>query len=269
MNKVLISGAGSGLGRALALKYAKAGAEVCVSDLNADSGNETVKLVEQTGGSAFFIPCDITQQWDVDKLALKVAERWRSLDVLVNNAGVASAGMVDSESIEQWQWILDINVVGHVRMTKAFLPLLKMSEAADRSIINIASQAGLTPAPGMGSYSVSKAAMVSFSETSYLELAHDGIHVSVVCPSFFDTNLNTSLRSDQPAMSDTVDKLIKKSGVTADEIATKIFDQVADKKFMVITHKDGRAAHRLKRYLPIDRYLHIMKNRTKKFIQRK
>lgn len=266
MNKVLISGAGSGLGKALALRYAQAGAEICVSDVNIDGGNSTVDEINQNGGSAFFIECDITKQWDVDKLALTLAERWGSLDILVNNAGVATAGLLDYESIEQWQWVLDINVLGHVRMTKAFLSLLQASSAANRSVINIASQAGLTPAPGMGSYSVSKAAMVSFSETCYLELVHEGIHVSVVCPSFFATNLNDSLRTDQPGMDKVVGNLVKKSTITADEIAEQIVQQVEDRKFMIVTHKDGRAAHRLKRYLPIDRYLRIMKNRTKKFV---
>ena len=267
MNKILISGAGSGLGRALALRYAREGAQVCVSDMSEQGGEETVQLIKGAGGEAFFMLCDITKQWDVDKLSLQLAERWGSLDLLVNNAGVATAGMLEFESMEQWQWVLDINVLGHVRMTKAFLPLLKASSAADKSIINIASQAGLTPAPGMGSYSVSKAAMVSYSETAYLELAHVGIHVSLVCPAFFNTNLNTSLRSDQAGMNETVSKLIKKSGVTADAIAEQIFNQVADRKFMLITHKDGRSAHRLKRFLPIDRYLKIMKKRTKKFIK--
>lgn len=267
MKKILISGAGSGLGRALALRYAREGAEICVSDMQKEGGEATVQLIQDAGGNAFFMLCDITKQWDVDKLSLQLSERWRSLDLLVNNAGVATAGMLEFESMEQWQWVLDINVLGHVRMTKAFLPLLKVSEAADKSIINIASQAGLTPAPGMGSYSVSKAAMISYSETAYLELAHEGIHVSVVCPAFFDTNLNTSLRSDQAGMNEAVSKLIKKSGVTADAIAEQIFNQVKDRKFMLITHKDGRSAHRLKRYLPIDRYLKLMKKRTKKFIK--
>ena len=267
MNKILISGAGSGLGRALALRYAREGAQVCVSDMSKEGGEETVELIEDAGGEAFFMLCDITKQWDVDKLSLQLAERWSSLDLLVNNAGVATAGMLEFESMEQWQWVLDINVLGHVRMTKAFLPLLRASKAPNKSVVNIASQAGLTPAPGMGSYSVSKAAMISYSETAYLELAHDGIHVSVVCPAFFNTNLNTSLRGDQAGMNETVSKLINKSGVTADTIAEQIFNQVADRKFMLITHKDGRSAYRLKRFLSMDRYLKIMKKRTKKFIR--
>ena len=185
--------------------------------------------------------------------------------MLVNNAGVATAGLLESESMEQWQWVLDINVLGHVRMSKAFLPLLKASTAVDKCVINIASQAGITPAPGMGSYNLSKAAMVSFSETIFLELAALNIHVSVVCPAFFETNLNTSLRTEQSGLSDLVTKMIKESGVSAEQIAAIIAKEVADKKFMIITHKEGRKAYRMKRFLPIEKYLNIMKKRTQQF----
>jgi NAD(P)-dependent dehydrogenase (short-subunit alcohol dehydrogenase family) len=267
MNKILISGAGSGLGRALALRYAREGAQVCVSDMSKEGAQETVQLIEDAGGEAFSMLCDITKQWDVDKLSLQLAERWSSIDLLVNNAGVTTAGMLEFESMEQWRWVLDINVLGHVRMTKAFLPLLRASRSPNKSVVNIASQAGLTPASGIGSYSVSKAAMISYSETAYLELAHDGIHVSVVCPAFFNTNLNTSLRGDHAGINETVSKLIKKSDVTADTIAEQIFNQVADREFMLITHKDGRCAYRLKRFLSMDRYLKIMKKRTRKFVR--
>lgn len=268
MKKVVITGAGSGLGRALALRYSADGAEICVADVNEQGGKETVEKITQLGGSAFFLTCDITKQWDVDKLAASLSERWQSVDMLVNNAGVATAGPIESESMEQWQWVLDINLVGQVRVTKALLPLLRNSRAAERDIINIASQAGITPAPGMGSYSVTKAAMVSFAETAYLELADEGIHVSVVCPSFFDTNLNESLRSDDPGAQAKVNKMIKRSGVTADLIANQIHRQVSARKFMVITHKAGRSAHRLKRFLPIERYLAMVKKRTKHFIKK-
>ena len=267
VEKVLISGSGSGLGKAMAMHYARQGAEVCVSDINVEAGEEVARLINDAGGKAFFIQCDITKQWDVEKMALKLAEKWRSLDMLVNNAGVATAGMLESESMEQWQWVLDINVLGHVRMSKAFLPLLQTSKAKDKCVINVASQAGLTPAPGMGSYNVTKAAIVSLSETMYLELAPSGIHVSVVCPAFFETNLNTSLRTDQSGLDEFVTKMIKESGVTAEQIAEIVSKQVADNKFMIITHKEGRKAYRLKRYLPIEKYLSIMKKRTKKFAE--
>ena len=268
MRKILITGAGSGLGEALAKKYSKEGSEICVADVSQEGGEAVVQHIQDAGGEAFFVKCDITQQCDVEKLVMTVAERWGSIDMLINNAGVASAGKIDSETMEQWQWVLDINLLGHVRMTKSCLPLLRNSEAADKTIINIASQAGLTAAPGMASYCVTKAAMVSLSETLHLELAPDEIHVAVVCPAFFDTNLNQSLRTSDEKMQAMVTKLIKKSGVSADEIAGKVFDAVNAKKFMIVTHKDGRRAYRLKRFLSMERYLKIVKKRTAKFLKK-
>ena len=272
MRKILITGAGSGLGEALAKKYAKkyanTGAEVCIADVNEEAANVVVQEIQSSGGSAFFVKCDITQQWDVDKLVMSVAERWRSIDMLINNAGVATAGKIDAETLEQWQWVIDINLLGHIRMTKACLPLLHNSDAKDKAIINIASQAGLTSAPGMASYCVTKAAMVSLSETMHLELAVDDIHVAVVCPAFFDTNLNKSLRTSDKKMEAVVTKMIKKSGVSASEIADKVFDAVNNKKFMIITHKSGRSAYRLKRFLSMERYLNIVKKRTAKYVKK-
>ncbi len=268
MKKILITGAGSGLGRALALRYASGGSEICVADVNQEGGEQTVQMINEKGGSAFYMSCDITQQWDVDKLAITLAERWGGVDMLVNNAGVATAGQLEYESMEQWQWVLDINLMGHVRMTKGMLPLLRKSTSVDKDIINIASQAGITAAPGMGSYCVSKAAMVSLSETLHLELAPEGIHVSVVCPAFFDTNLNKSLRSGDQKMQNVVDKMIKKSGVSADSIADKVVAGVNARKYMILTHKEGIKAYRLKRYLPIERYLSMVKKRTAKYVKK-
>ncbi|MFT6408974.1 MAG: NAD(P)-dependent dehydrogenase (short-subunit alcohol dehydrogenase family) [Arenicella sp.] len=268
MRKILITGAGSGLGEALAKKYACEGAEICIADVNEEAGNAVAEKIQSLGGEAFFLKCDITQQWDVDKLVMTVAERWRSIDMLINNAGVASAGNIEDETMEQWRWVLDINLLGQVRMTKACLPLLQNSQAADKTIINIASQAGLTSAPGMASYCVTKAAMVSLSETMYLELSAQNIHVAVVCPTFFDSNLNQSLRSSDDKMQALVTKLIKKSGISADDVAAKVFEAVAKKKFIIITDKDGRNAHRLKRFLPMEMYLNIVKKRMAKFVKK-
>jgi len=109
--------------------------------------------------------------------------------------------------------------------------------------------------------------MVSFSETAYLELIHEGIWVSVVCPAFFDTNLNTSLRTNDSGMQGVVTKLIKKSGISAEKIADKIITDVAASKFLIMTHKEGINVYRLKRFIPIERYMKMIQKRTKKFIK--
>ena len=265
MHKVLITGAASGLGKALAIRYAQADAEICVVDMNRAEGEAVAKLIQSTGGNAFFHACDITQDEDVEQLKTIIHERWGSLDVLINNAGVATAGLVPFESLEDWQWVMNINVLGHVRMTKALLPMIEKSNSEFRAIINIASQAGITSSPGMGSYSASKAAMVSFSETLFLEQVHNDVHVSVVCPAFFDTNLNTSLRTNQPGMENAVNKLVKNSGISAEAIADKIFVQAAAKQHLILTHAEGHKAHRLKRFLPMKWYLKMVAKQTAKF----
>lgn len=264
---VLVTGGASGLGKALALRYAKAGAEVCISDINPEAAAEVIGEIEDLQGQAFFIPCDITQQQDVDQLKERLAEKWQHLDVLVNNAGVATAGSLEFEDIEQWQWVMNINLLGLVRMTKSLLSLIRPVAGSTRvpRIVNIASQAGITPIPMMASYNASKAAVVSFSETMHLELARDGIHVSVACPSFFNTNLDKSLRSQQPGADKLVKKMLTRSDINADQVADIIFRGSEKQQFMIITHKQGKTAHRLKRLLPTKRYLNMIKQKTRNF----
>ncbi len=265
MKNILITGAGSGLGRELALAYASQGCEVCVVDRDEVGGHETVDMIDAKQGTAFFHACDISSQDDIDALAALLESRWQSVDVLVNNAGVATAGSVESESIEQWQWVIDINLLGQVRMTKAILPLIKSSNAYHRSIINIASQAGITPLGNMGSYCVTKAGLVSFAEGLHFELAPLGIHVSAVCPSFFATNLHKSLRTDEDKMRGLVSKMVGDSQISAESIAEYILRANDEKQFLILTHKDGRRAHLLKRFLPNSWYMAHVKKQVAKF----
>jgi len=264
MKTVLITGGASGLGEALALHYAKQNYEVCIADLNPERGNSVIEAITQANGKAFFLPCDITNEAAIETLKLQLQSRWSKVDVLVNNAGVATGGALEFEDIEQWDWVININILGMVRMCRAFVPLMKQQSGG--KIINIASQAGITPAPMMGSYNVSKAAVVSFSETMHLELADSNIHVSVACPGFFSTNLDESMRSKQPGVAKLVSKMLhNSSSITADQVAEAIFQDSENLKFMTITHKDGRSAYRMKRWLPPMRYLHMMKKKLKNF----
>lgn len=264
MKTVLITGGASGLGEALALHYAKQGFEVCIADLNSERGHKVVDSITKSGGAAFFLSCDITNEADIETLKQQLLSRWQKVDVLVNNAGVATGGALEFEDIEQWQWVININVFGMVRMCRAFIPLMKQHGGG--KIVNIASQAGITPAPLMGSYNASKAAVVSFSETMHLELTHDNIHVSVACPGFFSTNLDESLRSKQPGVAKLVSKMLHTySDITAAQVAEAIYQDSENFKFMTITHKDGRTAFRMKRWLPAMRYLAMMKKQLKNF----
>lgn len=263
LQHILITGGASGLGAALVKHYAGLGAKICIADLNPEFANEVITAYSKQAADLFFQPCDITKQTDIEDLHQAIMSRWGKLDVLVNNAGVATGGALEYEDIEQWQWVMNINLLGLVRMTKAFVPLL--SAQTHSQIINIASQAGITPIPYMASYNASKAAVVSFSETMYLELAKYGIQVSVACPSFFATRLGQSMRSQQPGAQALVTKLLTRSTIDAAEVAAIIISRANAGDFMILSHKEGRLAYRLKRYLPSNRYLKMMLKKLKKF----
>lgn len=260
---VLITGGASGLGAALVKHYASRGAKICIADLNATRAIDVISANAHQAAELFFQPCDITNQADIEELLQVLTARWGKLDVLVNNAGVATGGALAFEDIEQWQWVLNINLLGMVRMTQCFAPLL--AHQTKSQIINIASQAGITPIPYMASYNASKAAVVSFSETMYLELSKDGIQVSVACPSFFATNLDESMRSKQPGVHALVKKLLTRSSTTAEDVAATIINQAETGNFMILSHKEGRMAYRLKRYMPTNHYLKMMLKKLKKF----
>ena len=265
--RILITGGATGLGQAIALKWAEKwagideGLDICIADINQERGDEAVNMLTAQGANAFYIHCDITSENEVQTLAHTMKTRWGGVDFVFNNAGVASGGSLLDESIEQWQWVFDINVLGMVRVSRALLPLMR--EQGGGYFINIASQAGLTPIPYMGSYNAVKAAVVSFSETMKLELAPDNIDVSVVCPSFFKTNLDESMRSTNPAPHKMLNKFFAKADMTKEEVAESIYQQVNKKQFLILTHKLGKRAFLLKKLLPTQRYIKNMLNQTK------
>ena len=264
---VLVTGGASGLGLAIAKQYLSQGANVCIGDINQQYMQSAREALSAYSDQVTFSVCDITDEASIEQLRATLSEQWKQLDVLVNNAGVATGGKLEFEDIETWQWVLNINLLGLVRMTKAFVPMLTRSpEQPNSCIINIASQAGITPIPAMGSYNASKSAVVSFSETMNLELGGQGIHVSVACPSFFATNLDKSLRTNMPGLDKTVTKLLNRSDLTADQVAAIIVESAAQKKFMLLTHKEGKRAYYLKRFLPTSKYLNIVRKQTAKLL---
>jgi NAD(P)-dependent dehydrogenase (short-subunit alcohol dehydrogenase family) len=255
--RIFITGGASGLGRALAERFARAGWRVCIADLNDTRGAETLTSLKTKGAAATeYLHCDVTREEDLAAAARKLEELWGGVDVVVNNAGVAQAGAIDEVSIDDWRWIIDINLLGVVRGCRIFTPMFKKQRGGH--FVNVASMAGLLDAPMMSSYNATKAAVVSLSETLQNELADSGIHVSVVCPAFFKTNLGESLRSPDARMHARVAKLLNSSSITAEDVAEKIFQAVEHKRFYVVTHPQAEFAWMLKRLLPRPLYLTAM-----------
>jgi NAD(P)-dependent dehydrogenase (short-subunit alcohol dehydrogenase family) len=161
--RAAITGAGSGLGRCMALELGADGWKVALADIDEERAEESATLVREAGGEALVVVCDVTQPEDLERLAEGVREAWGGLDLLVNNAGVAHGGVMERIPLEDWRWILDINLMGAVHGCRTFIPML---EEGGGHIINVASMAGMASAPEMSAYNASKAALVSLSETA-------------------------------------------------------------------------------------------------------
>jgi NAD(P)-dependent dehydrogenase (short-subunit alcohol dehydrogenase family) len=256
--RILITGGGSGLGRALALRFAKNGWNVGIAEINLDGAKETLKQVKAAGGDGFIQACDITTEADFAKLVERVKSEWGGLDVLVNNAGVASAGTVEATALPDWEWMLNINLLGVVRGCRAFLPMLRAQRSGH--IVNIASFAAIASAPGMAAYNVAKAGVFSLSESLRAEVFDDGIGVTVACPAFFQTNLLESFRGPEPAAKKIVAAIMSRAKVTADDVAADIQDAVVNDRFLVITHKDSQWQYRIKRAAPEMFYKEVRKS---------
>lgn len=246
-NRMMITGAGSGLGREIALRWAREGWQLALSDVSDGGLQQTLALVREAGGDGFVQRCDVRDYSQLTALAQACEEKLGGIDVIVNNAGVASGGFFAELSLEDWDWQIAINLMGVVKGCKAFLPLLERSQGR---IINIASMAALMQGPAMSNYNVAKAGVVALSESLLVELRQQAVAVHVVCPSFFQTNLLDSFRGPTPAMKAQVGKLLESSPISASDIAACIYDEVARGTFMILPHEQGRQAWQLKQQNP-------------------
>jgi NAD(P)-dependent dehydrogenase (short-subunit alcohol dehydrogenase family) len=235
--RVLVTGAASGLGAALVRGFTERGDRVLATDR---------VLPESTAGegSVDWLRLEVTDDDDWAAARAWVQEHWGGLDVLVNNAGVAGGGRIELCSMDEWSWITEINLFGVVRGTRAFVPMLK-EQGAGR-VVNVASLAGLVHPPGMGSYNAVKAAVVAFSETAAHELAPYGVGCSVVCPSYFRTNLMESMRGGDTDLAAKMTALVEKSPISADDIAASVLAGIDRGDEVILPDEPARAAYALK-----------------------
>ncbi len=245
----VITGAGSGLGRSLAIALAKKRWWIAVSDVNEESAAATLRLVRHAGGSGEAYVCDVTKLDQIEAMAEKIYEEWACVDLLVNNAGVAAAGHVGDMPTEDWRWIMDINMWGPIYGCHVFIPRFK-KQGGRAHIVNIASNAGIASMPEMGSYNVTKAAIISLSETLRSELAPEKIGVTVVCPTFFKSNLHESLRAVQDDQLEIAHNLIRRSKLDSDHIAECVIRAVNKNRLYVIPQFDGKVVWWAKRLSP-------------------
>ena len=184
--QVLVTGAASGIGLECALAFAKRGANLVISDVNEAALEQARAQVASLGVQCQAHVCDVASDASVAAFAAAVHDSVGPLDVLVNNAGVAFLGGFEETPLAEWQRIYDINVLGIVRCTNAFLPAMRQA-GGERKIVNVASAAGFTPLPNMSAYAASKHAVVGLSEVLAMELHPTEVSVLVVCPGIINT----------------------------------------------------------------------------------
>ncbi|HEY2773115.1 MAG TPA: SDR family NAD(P)-dependent oxidoreductase [Candidatus Binatia bacterium] len=266
--RAVVTGGAGGLGRALCLALARRGAAVLVADRDAAGAAETAAQVDSIGGRGHAAACDVSRPKEVEALLAAADEKIGGVDLLVNNAGVAVAGPVGVVPLADWEWILGINLWGVLYGCHYFLPRFRSQGSGH--ILNVASAAGLLSAPEMAPYNVTKAAVVSLSETLAAELHGTGIGVSVLCPTFFRTNIMASSRRAQinDDLEGVVENLMDRSRLQADDVARIALEGCDRGLLYVVPMSDGRWAWRLKRMLPeryhriVPRLLASMRERT-------
>ncbi|MBK6887951.1 MAG: SDR family NAD(P)-dependent oxidoreductase [Tetrasphaera sp.] len=236
--RVLVTGGASGLGLALVRIYCARGARVVAADL---AEERPADLPE----GAAYRRLDVRAQQDWDAARAWVREEWGGLDLLFNNAGIATGGRIDVESMADWERVIDVNLLGVVRGCQTFTPVFK--EQGSGHIVNTASLAGLVHGPGMSSYNAAKAGVVALSETLYFELKPFGTQVSVVCPAFFRTNLHESFQGKDEEFERSGTRLITTAKLSADDIAARVVAGVDAGKHIILTDRMGRTAYWAKR----------------------
>ncbi|MGJ0119783.1 SDR family NAD(P)-dependent oxidoreductase [Williamsia sp. MIQD14] len=242
--RVIVTGGASGLGAALVERFAARGDRVLVTDL----------AEEYTGPQGTtYRRLDVTDADDWADARDHLQATWGGVDIVVNNAGIAAGGRIDVVTLEEWRRIVDINLLGVVRGCQTFVPMLKEHASAQKGtpagqIVNIASMAGLVHPPAMSSYNAVKAGVVALSETLSFELEPWGIATSVVCPSFFRTNLSSSLAGSDAMLDQIAARLIDRSDMGADEVADAVIAGVDARRPVILTDRAGRKAFFAKRF---------------------
>jgi short-subunit dehydrogenase len=243
---VLITGAGSGLGLALAKQYAAQGARIALADIRDDRLSQAQEALSGTGHLRIVLDVGSDVAWA--NALERVRSEWGVLDVLINNAGIASSGDFIDTSMQEWLRVMDINTSSVHRGCSTFLPMLVQSSRAQ--VINVASFAGLASAPDTGVYGVSKAAVLAYSEILRAQVFARGVKVACLCPSFFQTNLLESFSPGHERMKKTATKLMQAGQMSADDVARYTIEAAERGEFLLLPHRETRIQARIKRWFP-------------------
>src|SRR5207302_3840496 len=250
-----VTGAASGIGRAMALAFAGEGMPVALADVDEPGLKSTLDDVQSRGVRAFAMRVDVSKAAEVDGFARRAIEELGAIHVVCNNAGVSSLGAVWENTLADWQWILGVNLWGVIHGVRAFVP--RLLAQGEGHVVNTASVAGLiSPPPGMGAYCVTKHAVVALSESLHHDLRSRGspVGVSVLCPAYVPTGIADSERNrprellnpgKPPSKEEALLRKAVASGkLSAGDVARAVVAAVKEERFYVLTHPRIKGAIR-------------------------
>ena len=261
--RAFITGAASGFGRALAYELAKDGWTIAVVDIDEMRAGETAGTIESLGGKGIAYHLDVADKEQYALIAKTFVAEAGGIDLLINNAGVAGGALFEHIPLEDWEWMVGINLMGVVYGCHHLIPTMK--EQGYGHIINVASAAAFASPPRMAPYNATKAAVVAMSETLRAELKGFDIGVSVVMPTFFKTNIVRSSRTNDEER-EMGEYVIETSNLSAKEVAQEVLKKAGKNKLYIVLPSTSRWLYLLKRLVPsflISLNIRILKNRDK------
>src|SRR3954447_8634310 len=225
----VVTGAGSGIGRATARLLAQLGAKVHCADLDAQSAERVAHDI----GTAVAHRLDVSDAAAVEALAARVFDEDGAVDVLHNNAGIGHAGDIEHTTVEDWRRVIEVNLLGVAYGVAAFVPRL-MSQGRPATIVNTASAAGLIGVPQMAPYCASKHGVVGLTESLDAELSEHGIRVCAICPGIIDTPIVSKaiLRGEPADRRESATGYYRRRGASADDVAEAVLDAVSNRKLI-------------------------------------
>ena len=246
--KAIITGAACGLGRSLSLALAEEGWKIGIVDIHDDDSNATLDEVRRNGGDGEIFCCDVSDLSQVEAMVDHFFTVWGSIDLMVNNAGVATVGDVGSMPMTEWKRLIDIDLLGVIHGCHVIIP--RMKRQGYGYIVNTASAGGVASLPSMSVYNVCKAGVISLSETLKVELAPFNIGVSVICPTFFKSNLINSFNCNDHPFFETTKTGFQKTAITCDMIAHRVIKSLKKGTFYIFPQANAKQVWFTKRFAP-------------------
>jgi short-subunit dehydrogenase len=256
--RAFITGAASGIGKALALELAQDNWTIGIADINASQLAETAQLITKKGGKALVFDLNVGDKVQFSQVASDFLVQTQGIDLLFNNAGVGDGDIFENYALENWEWIIKVNLMGMIYGTHLFLPTFKKQKSGH--IINLSSASAILGISYIGPYAVTKAGIRSASETLYSELKEYNVGVSVVMPTFVQTNITQHSRAEKMRIIGNYS--VAQSKITPQYLAKKILQKIGKNKFYIIEPLEARILWFLTRFSPMFA-LNFMIKRTK------